>query len=630
MKGLKSTDAFLKHLRSRWVVLTHDVAMIPISWVIAYWLRYNLGKIPGPFLEQAFVLLPLVIVIQTGVFIFFGLYRGVWRFTSVPDLQRIVKAVIVGTAVVGLSIFFFTRLMYVPRSVFFLYAMVLAVLLGSPRLIYRIFKDQTFGDVVDSKVLVVGAGAAGELLVRDLLRNTPRLFQPFAFIDDDPNKLGKEIHGIRVVGNCDAIPEIVREWEINLILLALPSASTEEMRRVVERCEHADVPFRTLPKLQDLVSGQVGTNELREVQIDDLLGREPVSLDWVSIEHGLRGKRILVTGGGGSIGSELCRQLARLDPSVLILLERSEFNLYNIELEFKREFPDVNFLGILGDVADRQTVTHVFEAHKPDVVFHAAAYKHVPMLERHAREAIRNNVIGTSILAATADASNCDAFVMISTDKAVNPHNIMGASKRIAEIYCQSLSERSNTKYITVRFGNVLGSAGSVVPLFQKQITLGGPVTVTDPEVTRYFMTIAEASQLILQASVMGKGGEIYVLDMGEPIKIKYLAEQMIRLSGKTPGTDIEIIYTGLRQGEKITEELFHSEERLSDTNHEKILLARSRKVDWKKITSSLELLDQACRNYDKKAIADVVRDLVPEHRGSGDEGYQPSIHVVK
>jgi FlaA1/EpsC-like NDP-sugar epimerase len=611
---MQSLNAFLRHLRSRWVVLLHDTVMIPIAWLGAYWLRYNLAVIPEHFLRQAFVLLPLVVLAQLAVYVAFGTYRGVWRFASLPDLVRILKAVALGTAIVAISIFFMTRLLYVPRSVFILYGILLVGLLGGPRFVYRMSKDRHFSATEERKVLVVGAGAAGESLVRDLLRNSPRIYQPFAFIDDDPAKLGKEIHGIRVIGDCDAIVDTTEQWKIDLIVLALPSASARQMRRIVERCEQTGVPFRTLPKLHDLVSGEVSINELREVRIDDLLGREPVSLDWQGINRGLAGRRILVTGGGGSIGSELCRQLARIQPAALIVYERSEFNLYSIELELRREFPDMILHAELGDICDDVAVERVFEAYRPEIVFHAAAYKHVPMLEKQAREAVRNNVLGTRTLALAADRAKADAFVMISTDKAVNPHNIMGASKRTAEIFCQALSKRSQTRYITVRFGNVLGSAGSVVPLFRSQIAKGGPVTVTHPDVTRYFMTTAEASQLILQASVMGKGGEIYVLDMGEPIRIGYLAEQMIRLSGKKPGEDIDIVYTGLRPGEKLFEELFHPEERLTDTSHEKILLAQSRDVDWGVLKAVLENLAEACVEYDQQRILGLMKQLVPEH----------------
>jgi len=360
------------------------------------------------------------------------------------------------------------------------------------------------------------------------------------------------------------------------VLIAIPSATNAQMQRVVHLCEKAGVDFRTLPKVKDLMSGRVGAQALREVAIEDLLGRDPVSLDWQRIEQAIKGRMVLVSGAGGSIGSELCRQIARLNASALVLVENNEYNLYTIERALKKDHPELLIYACLGDVCDEKAIENIFARFTPDIVFHAAAYKHVPMLERQLREAVHKNVIGTRNLALAADRHGCATFVMVSTDKAVNPANIMGSTKRLAEMLCQFLNQRSATCFITVRFGNVLGSAGSVVPLFQEQIRGGGPVTVTHPEITRYFMTIPEAAQLILQSTAMGKGGEIFVLDMGEPVKIRYLAEQMICLSGGVPDEDIDIVYTGLRPGEKLYEELFYSREQFHATEHEKIMLASS------------------------------------------------------
>lgn len=610
----------LRYLQSRWLVLLHDVLMIPIAWLSAYWLRYNLGMVPEIFLKQAVVLLPIVVVLHTATFIFFGVHRGVWRFISIPDLVRLIKAVVIGTLLVAMTIFFVTRLQYVPRSVFVLHGLLLALLLGAPRMLYRFAKDRHLSSEREKKVLVVGAGSAGELLVRDLLRNSPRIYDPIAFVDDDPSKHGKEIQGIRVVGDCDAIPTFQRRSQVDLILIAVPVASAKQMQRIVNLCEKAGVEFRTLPKLHDLVSGTVSVRKLREVEIEDLLGRAPVSLNWDQISADLDNKRIVVTGGGGSIGSELSRQLAKLRPECLILFERSEFNLYSIELELRRKFPDLCLVCCLGDVCDPVAVNNLFAQHNPDFVFHAAAYKHVPLLQSQTRETIRNNVLGTNIVAGAAQDYGCETFVLISTDKAVNPRGMMGASKRVAEILCQTRNPASPTRFVTVRFGNVLGSAGSVVPFFRQQIERGGPVTVTHPDVTRYFMTAAEACQLILQASVLGKGGEIYVLDMGDPIKVSYLAEQMIRLSGKTPWEEIDIVYSGLRPGEKLTEELFHADEILSDTAHDKILLAQSRNVEPSVIAAIISQMEVACGAYDEEKLDNLMRTLVPELEESQDD----------
>ncbi len=603
----------LRLLKTRWAALAHDIVMIPIAWMLSYWIRYEIGEYPDLLFERAIHLLPLMIFIQGGTFIYFGLYRGIWRFASLPDLSRIVRAVLVSTAIAAVVIFFFTRLQYVPRSVFIIDAILLILLLGGTRLGYRLIKDHHLSKESMERVLVVGAGSAGEGLVRDLLRMRPAVYAPVAFVDDDPAKLGQEIHGIRVVSSIENISSVAGQWDADLIMLALPSASSSQMRRIVEQCEMSGLPFRTLPKLQSLVSGKVSINEIREVQIEDLLGRAPVILDRTEIINRLANKVVLVTGGGGSIGSELCRQITAIDIQRLIVLDQSEYNLYAIEKELQQTVPDLELNCELGDICDEAGLDYLFRCYQPDIVFHAAAYKHVPMLENKVREAVRNNIIGSWNVARLADRYGSSDFVMVSTDKAVNPGNIMGASKRVSEIICQTLNERSSTRFITTRFGNVLGSAGSVVPLFRQQIQAGGPVTVTDPDITRYFMTISEACRLILQTTVMGSGGEIFVLDMGEPVKVLYLAEQMIRLSGKVPEEDIKIEFTGLRAGEKLHEELFHSEENLTDTSHEKVMLAQSRNTDWQTLEDTIAAFNQAIDEFDAEALKALIKKLVPE-----------------
>jgi FlaA1/EpsC-like NDP-sugar epimerase len=605
-------------LRNRWVVFIHDLTMIPAAWFGAYWLRFNLDAVPAPIFERAIVVAVPLILMQGSVFWYFGLYRGLWRYASLPDLARIVKSVVIGSLVSAGTLFLLTRMELVPRSVFPLHTILLFGLLAGPRLFYRWLKDHRFYSRHGRRVLIVGAGRAGEMLVRDLLRESPSLHEPVAFVDDDRAKVGKELHGIPVVAGCEEIPGVVQKYEAESILIAMPSASSVQMRRIVGQCEASGIAFRTLPRMQDLVTGQVSLREIREVQIEDLLGREKVTLDWAAITLGLAEKAVLVTGGGGSIGSELCRQIARLKPSILVILERSEFNLYKIDLELRRAFPGIALVSVLGDVGDRAALDGVMQAHRPDTIFHAAAYKHVPMLEHQVRPAVMNNVFGTRNVADAADRFGCDSLVLISTDKAVNPANVMGTTKRVAEMYCQSLNATSKTRFITVRFGNVLGSDGSVIPLFQSQIARGGPVTVTHPEITRFFMTIPEASQLILQASVMGQGGEIFVLDMGEPIKISYLADQLIRLSGKRPGEDIEIVYTGLRPGEKLFEELFHPEEELSETTHPKIMLAQSRRIGSAELRNEMDELRRACDNMEDAAIRVHLQRLVPEQVSPG------------
>lgn len=600
-------------LRSPLVAFIHDLFMVPTAWLAAYWLRFNFSEIPSEYLTQAWLWLPLLVMTQAGAFVYFGLYRGDWRFASMPDLLRIIKAVSVGTLICLAVIFLLTRLNTIPRAVFPAYWLLLIVALGTPRFFYRWLKDRKFYLGSGQRVLIVGAGLAGEMLARDLLRDPERSLEPVGFIDDKKRLRGTEIHGIRVLGNCEQIPNLTARLEIDLILIAIPSARSRQLRRIVEYCEVADTPFRALPCMQDLVAGRVSIDTLRELSIEDLLGRDPVALDRSAISAELSERCVLISGAGGSIGTELCRQVARLTPAKLVLLENSEFSLFGIENELRQSFPDLDIQVMLCDVTDAIAVEQVFQRYHPDVIYHAAAYKHVPMLESQVREAIQNNVCGTWVMALAADRNGCDAFVLISTDKAVNPANNMGASKRIAEIFCQNFNQQSSTRFITVRFGNVLGSSGSVVPLFKAQIEAGGPVTVTHPEMTRYFMTIPEACQLILQAESMGSGGEIYVLDMGEPVSITYLAEQMIRLSGNEPGKDIEIVYTGLRPGEKLVEELFHEKERLVGTQHEKIFLAKHRKIDWQLLDETIRNMDVACKAYDEEALLKGIAILVPE-----------------
>ena len=599
---------------NRYMAILHDLLVIPVAWVLAYWVRFNFHQVPPDLMAVALEYLWVVVPAQLITLWLFGLYRGVWRFASLPDLLRILKGSVFGLMVIMAILFVVYRLQDVPRSVPILYLIFLVMLLSGPRLLYRWLKDHRFNIRGGQRVLIVGAGHAGEMLARDLLRDR-RAFDPVAYVDDKVRRKGMEIHGIPVAGDCSAIPELVNKLNIEVVVLAIPSATVSQRKRIVELCEKSGVPFRTVPRLEHLMSGQVAINQLREVSIEDLLGREPVALAWGDIRAGLEGKVVLITGGGGSIGSELCRQLARFDLRQLVIFENSEFNLYSIEIELRRTHPSLSLYPILGDVRDEAAVDAVFTRFTPDVIFHAAAYKHVPMLEQQIREAVRNNVIGTRQVAEAADRHGCGKFVLISTDKAVNPANVMGATKRIAELFCQNFNANSSTAFVTVRFGNVLGSAGSVVPLFQQQIEAGGPVTVTDKEIERYFMTIPEACQLIMQAEVLGAGGEIFVLDMGEPVKIRYLAEQMIRLSGREPGRDVDIVYTGLRPGEKLYEELFHEQEALHETPHEKILLARHRHVDWDGLCDLLNAMRRACEGYESKKLSAAIQRLVPENR---------------
>jgi len=618
-----------RYLFNRWAAFFHDTVWVLLALLLAYLLRFNFDGIPVAHRQLLYQLLIFAPPVQGIIFWLFGLYRGFWRFASIPDLVRILKAVGMGALVITVTCGFLTRFQGVPRSVFVLYPLLLAGGLCGPRLLFRWLKDHrvTFRKQPGKRTVIIGAGRAGELLVRDLLHRPE--YEPLAFLDDDPGLKNREIHGVRVIGKTTDIPLVVPDLDIDLVILAIPSAGKKEIRPLVQLCRQVDVACQTLPSVLEMKGMEVEADRLRSVTVDDLLGREPVQLDRKAIAGYLSGKTVLVTGGGGSIGSELCRQIATRKPDRLIIFDQGEFNLYSIDHELRTEFPNLRLETILGDVKDSDRVNWVFSTFEPDVVFHAAAYKHVPMVEWNPAEGIRNNVYGTQCVADAADRYRTDRLVFVSTDKAVNPSNVMGATKRVAELYCQNLARRSKTRLITTRFGNVLGSAGSVVPLFQKQIEEGGPVTVTHPEITRYFMTIPEAVGLILQAGAMGQGGEIFVLDMGQPVLIKDLAEQMIRLSGLEPEKDIEVVYTGLRPGEKLYEELLHESEGLEPTNHEKLLLARSREVDWSWLMDEMARLRQAATSRNMEELRACLKDIVPEFRGAGQESTQATDSVM-
>jgi FlaA1/EpsC-like NDP-sugar epimerase len=600
----------------RAAVISHDLAMVALSWLAAGWIIGRggfVGFIPSlPLLAELF----LVLAAQGLILWSTGLYKGLWRFASFPDLWNVARAASFGTLLIlaALTLLYGAdvRVLLGPILV---YPAILFLCLSLPRMCYRFWKDSRAPDNDHGqgaeRALVLGAGRSGALLERELRHRGT--FEVVGFLDDNKRLAGAQVHGKPVLGNIDQLPRVCREVAADIAIIAIPSASNQQMRKIVEICEQSGIEFRTLPTLNDLGNKATRIDDLKRVAIDDLLGREPVSLVWDSIREGLSGKRVMITGGGGSIGSELCRQIARLNPVELVLVDNSEFALYRIDQELRSEFQDLVFCSVLGDICDPATVEKVVGEHHPDMIFHAAAYKHLPILQAQVREAFRNNVLGTMRLAEAAERHQVDTFVLISTDKAVNPANIMGATKRVAEIYCQDMDTRSMTRYITVRFGNVLNSNGSVVPLFKKQIARGGPVTVTHPEISRYFMTIPEASQLIMQAAVQGSGGEIYVLDMGEPVKITYLAEQLIRLSGKKPGKDIQIIYTGLRPGEKLFEQLFHEMEPYEHTQHEKIFLAHPRQEDWTDLSARLREAELAVRRYDTRKLKHILLKLVPE-----------------
>lgn len=595
-------------INRRLIVFCNDIVLSASAWMAACFFHFKMN----PFLFISLFSLPFILLIQAWWFYFCGLYRGIWRFASIPDLIRILQAVILGMVSISLML----NVEEVPLTFFelpIIYGILLILFLSAPRILYRWSKDYKFSYLGYDRVLIIGAGSAAESIVRDLRRLRLQGYRPVAFVDDDPKKIGQEIHGIRVRTSCKFIPQSVKELDIQLCIIAMPSATAVQMRRIVSLCEKAKVKFCTLPSLREIAEGRVSINVLRDVSLQDLLGREEIDLKTENISAFIANKIIAVTGGGGSIGSELCIQIAALNPKQLVVIENCEFNLYSIGMKLQQKYPDLNMVPLLLSVTDRVGIEQLFTTYRPEIIFHAAAYKHVPLLESQLRVAVFNNIIGTRIIAEASVKYGCSSFTLISTDKAVNPKNVMGATKRAAEIICQSYSNQNQTRFIIVRFGNVLESSGSVIHLFRKQLETGGPLTITHPDISRFFMTIPEASQLIIQASDMGKGGDVFVLDMGEPIKIKYLAEKLVAFSGKKLGKDIEITYTGLRAGEKLHEELFYQEEKLNLTNHPKIYQAQSSKRSWLLLVKLLDEMEDACDDYDLELIQKLLQHLVPE-----------------
>lgn len=571
----------MRMMNSRSLVASfHDLCAAAIAWTAGYALRFNFD-IPPSFVDAMFRNLLWIIPLQAVIFFRFGLYRGIWRFASIPDLRRIALAAGTVALAIPALLLMLQRLNDVPRSVLVLHPLLLVLIMGGSRFVYRAWRD---GHLISPRqlgaepVILMGAGAAGAVLLRDL--SVSQRWRAVGLLDDNPAKLRLQIQGVSVLGCLDDVARIAALHGVSTVIVAMPSATPSDRRRAVELVVHAGLKAMTVPALADVLNGRVTAAEVRRIELEDLLGREQVLLDGAGLKEQLAGKPVLVTGAGGSIGSELCRQIIRFDPQQIVFLEQSEFALYSIDQEFVGRSASC----VVGDVKDATRMKVVFSANRPAMVFHAAAYKHVPLMEcANAWEAVKNNVLGTLNVARESVASDVSEFVLISTDKAVNPTNVMGASKRLAEMVCQVIQrQNSHTRFVIVRFGNVLGSSGSVIPHFRDQIAKGGPVTVTHPEIIRYFMLIPEAAQLVLQAGLMAarqdEGGRIFVLDMGEPIRIVDLARDMIRLSGFTED-EIKIEFTGLRPGEKLYEELLADGETTLPTPHPKLRIARSTAV---------------------------------------------------
>lgn len=606
---------FNSNIRTALAVL-HDAIATGLAWWFAYLLRFNF-ELPHNFLEELESTLYWVVTLQLVIFWRFKLYRGIWRYASTTDLRRIFLAVMLSAAAIPLMFWMLRFHLVIPRSVLILNPLLLILMMGGSRFVYRLWKEQGLYHnfkLRGEPVLVLGAGDAAASLAKDLAKSNE--WRVVGFLDDDVAKHGRTLNGILVLGRLDTLSKWAKQLSVSHVIVAMPSSLHQQRKYAIDLCNAAQVQALTVPSFDDLMNGKVAVSQLRAIELDDLLGRDPVVLDDAGLHGLLSGKNVMVTGAGGSIGSEMCRQVARFAPANLVLFEASEFALYTIEQELKQTFPALNFICMVGDVRDAARVSEVMQRYQPGVIFHAAAYKHVPLMEQNnAWQAIRNNVLGTWTVARAAQQHGVNKFVMISTDKAINPTNVMGASKRLAEMVCQALQPSGNTRFVMVRFGNVLGSTGSVIPKFRAQIARGGPITVTHPEITRYFMSIPEAVQLVLQAGLMGEGGEIFVLDMGEPVKIVDLAKDLIRLSGLTED-EIKIEFTGLRPGEKLFEELLADNEHTLPTPHPKLRIAQARQADAAWLTQLLEWVYTPVMA--DEAVRMALRQWMPEYKPNG------------
>jgi len=608
----------------RALVVGIHLALWTAAFFLALALRFEFD-VPDKFWKILPLLLVGSLLTRTVTHWYVGLFHGLWRYSGSRDLRSLIQATTISTvffaaiwALLGPDISHKTF----PRSIFVLDWAFSIMIVGGLRFSIRTFREISIQNTIPRsegprrRLLVIGAGDAGEMLMREIVRIYGRRYQPLGFLDDNTSKHGERIHGVPVLGPIASVTEIAEREKIDEIILAIPSMNGREMRKLVELCRPSGAQIRTVPGVDRLIDGRVTVSQLANVNLEDLLGRQPVVLDTETLAQFLNDRIVMISGAGGSIGSELCRQVGRFNPKRIVLVEQTENSLFHVERKLRAEFPHIEVSAQICDICDLKRIERVFDNERPHVLFHAAAHKHVPLMEANPGEAIKNNVFGTRKLADLADRFGVEKFVMVSTDKAVNPSSIMGASKRVAEIYVQALSQRSRTQFVTVRFGNVLGSDGSVVPLFQEQIAKGGPLTVTHPDMTRYFMTIPEACQLIMQAGAMGKGGEIFVLDMGEPVKIVDLARDLIRLSGLEPDRDIEIKFSGIRPGEKLFEELTVDEEQVDKTKHPKIFVGRFRVKAMEEIDSALEDLHALTDGADLDAVKRAFKAIVPEYQG--------------
>jgi len=608
-----------------------DLSVLAVAYVASYLLRFE-ARIPVEMVRTLATTLPYVVAFQYGLLLAFGVHRMAWRYVGLPEVRRIGEVVVIGSLALLVTRLAIPALLLrdapwtaravIPIGIIVSFGLLSFLGIVGVRVLRRILSESEeihHRPPIDREAIptmLIGAGRAGVLVAKEIAARPDIGLVAVGFLDDDPVKTGTSMHGIRVLGTTEDIGRMCARTGAKQAVITMASASGKEIRRIVENCERHRIPVKIIPGLFEIVGGRVNLSRIRPVAIEDLLRREPVTLDEEAILRVVQGRAVLVTGAGGSIGSELCRQICSFAPSELVLVEHSENNLFHIERELRERFPSVPLSANVGDVRDATRMASIFAEKRPHVVFHAAAHKHVPMMEANPGEAIKNNVLGTKLLAEISDEYGVSEFVMISTDKAVNPSSVMGASKRAAEIVVQALSQQSKTRFVAVRFGNVLGSTGSVVPIFQEQIARGGPVTVTHPDMTRYFMTIPEACQLVLEAAAMGKGGEIFVLDMGKPVKVLDLARDVIALSGLREGEDIEIQFTGIRPGEKLSEELSLEEEGVERTRHPKVFIGRIRPHPWSHVAQRVSALADVAEEGDGDRVREALGQLVPEYSG--------------
>ena len=592
------------------VVLIHIVLVILANY-LAFWLRFD-GNIPEQAVNLFLMTLPWLVTLRCLTFIPFRLYQGLWKYTGLWDLKNIIGSIVASSSAFAILVQFGFGEIHYPLSVMLIDALLLLVLLGGIRLTKRIFRGIRFGGK-DRRVLIVGAGDAGEMIVRDMLRQAESNYVPVGFVDDDAAKVGQRIHGIRVLGTCQDLSTVMEQYYPDEILLAIPRANSSIRRRIVQALQSWNVPINTLPSVRELLECKVGVTQIRPLAIEDLLGRDPVHMDTERVRTLVAGKRVLVTGAGGSIGSELCRQIMSLNPRELVLYERYENSLHSIQIELQALVGAPPVHPVIGDITDRARLEDIMARHRPQLVFHAAAHKHVPLMELNSCEAIKNNVLGTQMVAMAADRHGVERFVLISTDKAVNPTSVMGATKRVAELVVQNMAKRSKTCFTVVRFGNVLGSNGSVVPIFKAQIQAGGPITVTHPEMRRYFMLIPEAVHLVLQAATLGEQGALYALEMGEQVKVIDLARNLIRLSGFIPEVEIPISFVGLRPGEKLYEELVGADEKVEPSSVDKIYRVQNgQQPESKYLLKKIREFEEASALKDPFFVIEWLQEIVP------------------